>query len=413
MTATTPHAPRLYARDIKITPDQQKARDAIMSGLSGRTREMVLSGPAGSGKTTLMRRIILDLELEGYSVSLMAPTGKAASRLRSVTGREVRTVHSLLYENVYQRQDGSLQFMDPRSVAEGRAVAVVDEASMVSADLRRDLLKALDRGVTVLWVGDREQLLPVNAMQGPNLQQPTALLTEVHRQAAESPIVQVATVIREGRSWQGCPQVPPGYTRRGWKTTDALAQWVYEQGEGDAALLCYANWLRQEVNAKVRALQGRVLPVEPGDRLLSYANNTGLQVNNGDVLTVERVLGSVDLPIGEALLLSFTNGVQAHVFPDSFGSPALYQNSAEIKSVWDRVKVACEEARIDRSFLRADYGYALTIHKAQGSQWERVSVVYDRGMAAKWRSKDKDEARRLLYTAVTRAEAELVMWEQL
>jgi GTPase SAR1 family protein len=95
-----------------LSPDQETARMAILRAVAAGAREIVLAGPAGSGKTTLMRQVLDDLQAMRLNVIPMAPTGKAALRLTQLTGRAAKTIHALIYTRCEESPDGDLHFGD-------------------------------------------------------------------------------------------------------------------------------------------------------------------------------------------------------------------------------------------------------------------------------------------------------------
>ncbi len=194
---------------VVLTDEQHAAEATVLARrLKGHT-EAVLTGPAGTGKTTLLRSLIDSVGR--HRAVLGTPTGKAANRLEQVTGHKAETLHALLYcgpdeeddedaEGVTpRRRMRQLHFSDPQPPCEPGQVLIVDEASMVGTELYNDVMDVLPHDAFVVWVGDREQLEPVNDSWGPALHRPHANLTEVHRQAAGNPIIGYATATRQGR----------------------------------------------------------------------------------------------------------------------------------------------------------------------------------------------------------------------
>ena len=179
-------------------------------------------------------------------------------------------------------------------------VLVCDEASMVGATLDRDAREALP-GATILYVGDREQLPPIDEPWGPDFERPTAALTRIHRQAEGNPIIQVATRLRtveEKYPFSRYDADAGGHfaIRRDASLDDA-ARWLSDARgrSADATLLTYTNKTRRALNLRVREFLGldalstsRQIPVVEGDRLLVRSNNKENGYWNGEVLTVAR-----------------------------------------------------------------------------------------------------------------------------
>lgn len=385
---------------IALSDDQQAARDATHAALATGKRCSVMVGPAGSGKTTLMQTVVDDVHATGREVVLLCPTGKAAAVLRDKTGRDASTIHQALYGAVWEEDDEdaeeagatasepTLHFGDPHPPCGKGGLVVCDEASMVGSKLHRDMLHQLCRrkGAQLLYVGDREQLEPVQDTWGPDFAAPDAVLTQVHRQALDSPVLQLATAVRTQQPFSGwvpgvC-EAAPG---------DPVA-WMAERAQADATLLAYTNKTRQKLNHAVRHAVGLGGALAVGDRVVCLLNSHSTGMMNGEVATV--------LAIEPAergwTRLQLSNRVKPLVRLDMLGAKVRDWRDHQKRLPW---------AQRDEA-LHVDLGWCLTVHKSQGSEWRSVGFVPDYGYGWLRRSKP-DEARRLTYTAVTRASTEL------
>lgn len=393
---------------MDLSPDQEQARAAILAAVSSGQREIVLSGPAGSGKTTLMRQVLADLRELRRETALLAPTGKAAARLRDTTGAETSTIHRALYKTVRESETGAVEFADPQSVAGRRGVIVCDEASMVGKRLASDLIGSLPTGAQILWVGDREQLPPVQDTWGADFASPTALLTQVHRQAEQSPIIRLATAVRQGQDWRRIPP-SPGYSRMRCSREQAAAWLVGQRMFGaDATLVTFSNATRRVVNALVRDQSGRSGLLDAGDHIVCTRNQYARNIWNGEVFAVvdcwpepvqtwnDDWTGTIDL------ICAQTTGGEFLLWPESLDGSA---DTAAWRAMDDQLY------KSDRNRLvRCEYGECLTVHKSQGSQWDVVGLLHDKALDA-MQDRDPETYRRLVYTAVTRAARELVIFE--
>lgn len=399
-----------------LSPDQANARaDVLAAILADGATEAVLSGPAGSGKTTLMRQLLADFEGAGVVVRLVAPTGKAAARLAELTGRPATTIHAPLYREIIENDDGGVEFAKPHAIAAGRSVVICDEASMVGTRLYGDLKRNLPPSVALLCVGDREQLPPVNDTWGANFAEPTALLTAIHRQAAGSPIIQLATAIRTGADWRSIPPDGAAYIRRRGNV-EAVAAWMAGERalDADATVLAYTNRIRQRLNSSIRSARGHRHDLEIGDVLVCTRNAYSLGRMNGE-LGVVRDFEPVADTGGELVTVTWAHGGRpAIVAPATLAggmTPAEWARLCDVADEADAVAAdAWSRPPTKKLMMMAEYGECLTVHKSQGSQWHTAGVVVDPaldGMA----ERDPDTFRRLMYTAVTRAARQLIVWE--
>jgi exodeoxyribonuclease-5 len=413
---------------VTLSPDQAEALEIVLSRLPN-GGEAVLAGAAGTGKTTVMEHVLA--RWPGH-VMFLAPTGKAAVRLAEQVQRPARTIHSAIYgaaeenERVKGTRRENLKFGEPRcpeEVGPGTLV-VVDEASMVNTSLANDVRnQILASGGSLLWVGDHEQLPPVEGGWGVPLHNPTARLTVVHRQALESPVLELATLIREGRGgsfkrWGGEASVQP------ITAVKEAVDWAEGKAD-DRILLTWTNAVRTKANRLTR--EARSLPrkqIVVGERLICTFNNHGLGFMNGETFTVESVEDCVSLTtaLGQRVTWVKFHGKAHRVLmaPETFDTYHPYRSDRQLfRDVWgplfSREGAAAlmqtngwtvETLRQWRSAvsdfsLMGTWAYCITVHKAQGSQYPEVGFV----SCPKLRSMDDgDFRRRLSYTAVTRAQ---------
>jgi exodeoxyribonuclease-5 len=413
---------------VVLSDDQSAALVAVLAALRGPLPEASLAGAAGTGKTTLMRAVI---EAWGGGVLLLAPTGKAARRLSEVTGYDAQTVHSALYGSVEEQQDqrGRARLAFGEVKALGAGLVIVDEASMVNADLAADVRAACAAGRTpLLWVGDHEQLPPVEGNRGVDLDRATAVLTQVHRQALESPVLDLATHIREGRgqAFARWTDAAGDCSRVEITDTEAAVAWAEEAPE-ERVLLTWTNRIRARMNALTRARRG--LPVRAlvaGERIVVTFNQHSYGVMNGETFAVTRVEPCDDLTdaLERTIVWAWLEGHERPVLlcPDVFDVARDTRDERPLnKAVWapiwqtDREQISALKARagwdwadlsrwrdlVKGRAVQATYGYALTAHKSQGSQYPAVGFVSCPSLRG---YEDKKFTRKLIYTAITRAE---------
>ncbi len=408
---------------MDLSPDQQLACDTLLeAGLRKHEQVLTLAGYAGTGKTTLLEHLIPLFREEGYQIRLLAPTGRAAVRMREVTGFDANTIHSALYKAVFENDKGDPIFSDPKPIVEVPSLVVFDESSMIDETTYHEIRRQLPAHSIALFVGDPEQIPPVKGKRGPDLDHPTAKLTVVHRQGEGSPIVTVATEVRQGiRLRQGA--FGEGYLRKKGSLSEAAA-WLGQRIEAgiDATLITWTNDSRQRLNLLVRQDRGlrNLGPIAIGDRIIGLSNQKILGIMNGDVLSALDVLpfdasparpwadrlGIVPTEVDRSLLYVTLGGLPEEEKKHAFIDPSALGTT----NLLFRKKTAGLRAVSPKRILHADHGFALTGHKSQGSQWAEVGIVLD-GMSHFLAAKDTTFARRLLYTMVTRARTTLRVFD--
>jgi exodeoxyribonuclease V len=375
---------------MNLSPQQDAALLAVSRWLkvAGTRGSLIfrLFGYAGTGKTTLARHIAEGVDGD---VLFAAFTGKAAQVMRNKGCANARTIHSLIYRprgEKAEEETGELQptfALNRSSEIKKAKLVIIDECSMVDEKLGRDLLSF---GVPVLVLGDPGQLPPVKSGEGGGgfftEHEPDVMLTEVHRQARDNPIIALAEQVREG----GRPDYGSygGSRVIGRDDIDAEAVLAADQ------VLVGMNRTRQTYNRRIRALKGFADPLPAaGDKLVCLRNSSEKGLLNGGLWRVNSV-GTRAGPAINMLVRSEEEGplgtsAKIRVLK------AMFEDGPEAVA-WDRRR------RTDEF----DYGYALTVHKAQGSQWDKV-VLFDESYAF------RDSRERWLYTAITRAAEEITI----
>lgn len=364
------------------SPQQDKAISAVQAWLRDPNAPQVfrLFGYAGSGKTTLAKHLAADVN---GSVLFGAFTGKASLVLRKKGCTGASTIHSMIYKPEEDGVTGETTFtLNPHSGVATAALVVIDEVSMVGEDLARDLLSY---GTKVLVLGDPAQLPPVKGEGYFINAKPDVMLTEIHRQAAENPIIRMSMDIREGRGLAAGQYGTSLVLPRSKVSKDALRDMVLATDQ----LLCGMNKTRQAFNARVRELKGLVgrdapWAPAPGDRLVCLRNNKEKGIFNGglwDTMTTAYSGGPAKLL--DIRVKSLDEDDKA---PLDVTVPGAFFTGQDKDLDW----------KVKRKADEFTYGWALTCHKFQGSQVDDL-LVFDES------SVFREDASKWLYTAVTRA----------
>lgn len=255
---------------------------------------------------------------------------------------------------------------DPEEIISTFDIIVADEASMINEELGRHINKI---GLPVVYVGDPFQLPPVNAKCIWEGRDPDALLTKIERQRGD------------GAGIPLCGQE----IRAGRRPIEGEGMFIHPRNQDvsfyDKAdiILSGTHRTRRRINAEIRRYRGYkdVYP-QPGERVVSFSNYRKLGITNGEVYTVERVRGVA----GRKLLLDVV---------DPFGK------LIEEVPCWERVfKDESDIDFTDQTLVQMTFGYCITVHKGQGSEWDHVIMCDD------W-SKSSGIYSRWLYTGITRA----------
>lgn len=356
------------------SPEQDNALLAVDRWLKNPDAQVFrLFGYAGAGKTTLARHIA---ENAGGDVAFAAFTGKAAHVMRQKGCFGATTIHSLIYRPALSEEDDEPVFtIRPDAPAADADLIIIDECSMVDEELGRDLLSFRK---PVLVLGDPAQLPPVKGGGFFTEGDPDFMLTEIHRQAADNPIIRLSMAIREGEAFDEQSEECRLVSRKEI-TTEAIM-------EADQ-ILVGANRTRKRYNDRLRELHGFSGPTpEAGEKLVCLRNNKKKGLLNGGIWTVDRKMK----PKGKRVRFS--------VRPEEGGKPVTvsvpqgFFTEGPESVPWPQRKGADE----------FDYGYALTVHKSQGSQWDNI-VLFDESYMF------REHGARWLYTGVTRAAERLTL----
>jgi len=394
-----------------------------------------LFGYAGSGKSTITAHAIEALGLAPKSrdggatggVLFAAFTGKAAL-VMTRKGTPASTIHSLIYrvseatpEEIARIEQeaadlraslGSLppaeqlfamerlkrlelrlcDIHQPRFVLNEQSLVreadliVLDEVSMVGAEMASDLLAF---GKPILVLGDPGQLPPIKGAGAFTDVAPDVMLTEIHRQAGESAIIRLATMAR-----QGAPIPYGAHDGYVWKMrrTDLGPEQLLRGGQ----VICGRNATRLHLNAAMKHAAGfaGAHPVGGGEKIICLKNRNDLGLVNGMFVSLADIRHEGPLEFNATLTTE--DGVAIA------GRHRFYKGHYD-----DHVHLDPERSRRDwkamRGLIETVWGYAITCHKSQGSQWENV-IVYDDGLG-----RTAEDRARWLYTAITRAERGLVI----
>ncbi len=372
---------------ISLTEEQEKAADEIMQWVSSGGQWYALGGYAGTGKTTLVKFLI---ERLGKDTKVLAPTGKAADVLRK-KGSNADTVHSFIYNfqgltlNEQTGKDVPI-FEQKHDIEMDSGVVIVDEGSMVNQTMFDDMLR--HDGVQFLFVGDHGQLPPVGGDPG-LMRNPGSRLETIHRQAAGNPILKLAHAVRVGDHPAKYAALN-GDQLRIVSNASTVRIVSYAMENNVDQVIAAFNQTRHSINRCFREALGfadRLL--YPGDKLVCLKNNRNNGVFNGQLFTVQSVGDVVEFNDGDI------KGTEVEIVNDLGHKRKL---TVANDGFYDKVVGG---TRLPSNLDQFDYGYVLTCHKSQGSEWGNVMVIDE--TCRNW------EMSRWRYTAYTRAKERLTV----
>lgn len=424
---------------MSFTPSamQAKAITDIKSWFAdGTAQQQVFKvfGYAGSGKSTLVKHAMAELGLEdGRDVLYAAFTGKAAL-VMTRKGTPASTIHSLIYrvseatpaeiekikseigelrakisslgmaERLFaesQLRSLELRLADihkPRFVLNEQSalreakLLVLDEVSMVGDEMARDLLAF---GKPVLVLGDPGQLPPVKGEGAFTKDAPNVMLTEIHRQAGESAIIRLATLARESKP------IPYGaHDEFVWKMrrTDVGPEQMLRGGQ----VICGKNATRLQLNLAMKRAAGfgGIYPEGNGEKIICLKNRNDLGLVNGMFLDLGGIEDEDELSFtatittedGQKIGGENGNAERFRIYKGHFDEHVAPDPERERRDHWKK-----------KTLIETVWGWAITCHKSQGSQWPNI-IVFDDGLG-----RTAEDRARWLYTAITRAERGLVI----
>lgn len=376
--------------NIIPTEEQSEAIESIESWYKSSEEDhqiFLLDGGAGVGKSTVAGIAVERLGLK--NVVYGAYTAKAARIMMSKGMKDASTLHRILYHWDERRKQWDK--LAQHSSCQRADLIVVDEVSMVNDTIALDILSYHK---PLLVLGDIEgQLPPIEGTGAFTSRRPDYRLHEIHRTALDSPINKLAWAVRQGYNPRPGDQVcsdPSALVQR--FLPDAWASLVNR----DWQVICGKHKTRLAVTRRCReafGFEGRT--PQPGEPLICCRNDYNRGFVNGDIAVVWRI-------------------IEDNMMEDWFIADLILDGGTiEDVKIWRRLFEEHFTGEAKPEFLsnhkrwqaaEFDWAYAITVHKAQGSEFANVIFIDDQ--FAKW---DKDLRRRLLYTAITRASEKLLV----
>ena len=390
---------------MDLNKGQQEALKIVVERYRNNQRYAIISGNAGTGKSFLVKAIIDSLdEIDPVKdVVYTAYTGKACEVLKKKGNDNTSTLHKLLYYSHLQ-PDG--RYIRKKVEGIPYKIVVVDECSMVPPEM----VEQLASYIFCIFLGDNGQLPPVKAENNNGLlSRPHATLTQIMRQEEGGEIVEIATKIRLGEDvpymkGENVMVLPPN------SLTDGMLLWA-------DIILCSTNKKRQEINQRIRMLKGYDEPIVTGEKLICLKNDwdkfslpNGSPLMNGQICSITSDISEFKGVIPKGARVK--GEIPFYKFDIITDVGEEFLNIKADKSILLTEK-SCLTSQQIYNIMRSQYqfilpneftyGYAITCHKAQGSEFSKVLVLEEKFPF------DKQEHTRWLYTAFTRA-SDRVVW---
>ncbi len=413
---------------VKLTDDQTNAKNLIVEWFVNADEQVfVLSGYAGTGKTFLIDHIVKEvLKLKvGKEAVFVSPTGKAAANLVR-NGTPAGTVHGLIYlrdmedfdvdENGEIVEKNALSFVRREEIGKDIRLIIIDEASMINETMLYDLLSY---GVKCLFCGDGAQLPPIEGTCS-LLEHPHYTMKEIVRQAADNPIIQVATMARRGEYIEYGKYGDTVYVVPRNGLSAATRKRLFLKAD---QIICGRNVTRNAINREVRRYkeipEKTLLPME-GEKVICTLNDWEKPLDKGKKFyLVNGIIGrahDVQESVDELATMEFQAdfldyGVKVPFdtgiflegrYKHSYGKRAVTLSSGVVVDEYNYHLLRGFKAVSEEPICRFEFAYAVTCHKAQGSEFNFVIVFDESGNFG-------GEKARWLYTAITRAKEKLLI----
>lgn len=414
-----------------LNQGQEAAYNKILGFLFSNELECSLSGPAGTGKTHMMLKVVTDLleeykvgcGLSGttpvpYNVHFTATTHKAAGALSQAAGRQVSTIHSFLGMRIINNYDtGKKETIGPSPPEPfWNGLIFVDEASMLSADIKGILVEqARDYKAKIIYIGDGIQLNPIDEKQSPVYSQVNTFdheLTQPMRNRNSQGLIELCAQLRE--TVKGGPFLPIQLIPGSIDYLDdahgyAWLENAYRLQAPDLKILTYTNERAIQYNQLIRQIRGYPDDFFSGENVVCN-NRVNLSKKNFIYPDEEMVINHIDPEIQTHFFDDYElqyrritvarklNAAAVLNVPVNYGQVAPLKKHFRKRKQWDFLFT------LDDNFADLRPGSASTTHKSQGSTYDVVLV----DLSDFHKARDRDTLARLLYVGVSRAKSRVL-----
>ena len=413
---------------MNLSKDQIDAKNTILDWINSprRSSYLTLGGYAGTGKSTLIAEVRKSLP-DNWSVAFCAFTGKATSVMKEKlikvdalnSNDVITTIHSLCYS--VREDPETKQKVFHRRPYLGHNLIIVDEASMVNKDLFNDLRYYR---IPILFVGDHGQLPPISTEEFNLMSNPVIKLEEVHRFGDNSTLLDLSIMARNGED------IPfKRFDEHVVKTNEndpIVNDFIVNNlgGFSNGICLCATNNTRVDVNQLIRLNYGIISDMDDkvprvNDRIVCLRNNHGLvdPIYNGMLGTIRSIGTIKQIEDVYSISADMDDGFtyKGFVNREPFGQMKYKDDGKEFITIGELMRMKSKLTIFERKKIRKfgkkklyydsfDFGYCLTVHKSQGSEWGNVMLFEE--VCGAW---DDDYKQKWMYTAITRSNKNLLI----
>lgn len=384
---------------LELTDNQTEVLKKLYSWYFSTSKDQYITvgGYAGTGKTTLVAllRKALNIKNDKLKVAFCSYTGKGTNVLKSKIAEQdaffkqdnISTIHSLIYSPI-EDGGGVIVGWDRKEKIYAELI-IIDEASMVDQLIWSDIK---NYGVPIIAVGDHGQLPPIQGNFN-LIKEPQLVLKQIHRQAKENPIIQLSIQAREtGSIKEGIYSSTVKKLILNDVETQEYMQEVLSQYDTNTLILCGYNFTRVKANGFIRqALGFETSQPQVNDRVICLRNNHKKGIFNGMQGNIISIHENDAEWFNCQIKMDTGHMYEGLIYKGQFNS------EEPLNFTKDRAKSVKGDL--------FDFGYAITVHKAQGSEAKKVVLFEER-----FAKMDDEGWKRWLYTAVTRAQEELYIF---
>ena len=375
-----------------LTKKQEEGLKIAVSRFKNNEPYTCIAGYGGTGKSFLVKFIIEKLNLLENEVCYIAYTGKATEVLRNKGCHNAITAHRLLFD---AKKQGNSYIFIPKKRLPDYKVIVVDEISMLPKDMWNLLLS---HKIHVIALGDPGQLPPVSGEKIEILKKPHIFLDEIVRQALDNEIIRLSFDIRQGKEIQ---------------TFIGKQVRVFEKKDFDPGMyfwadqiLCAKNDTRRNINFNMHKAIFETDDINPvnGDKMLCFHNEWNVSNDQGEAL-INGSIGTIDyINYIKDIKIPFFKTVPIINFKPSEQNSGIFYGLKLDRNFYENGSPYVIENYNKYRLKQFDYGYAITVWKAQGSEWNNVLLINEIN-----KNMTKEEYQQFLYTAATRAKEKLII----